>query len=1024
MNHNSQDKQKLLKLLLQKKGIDLKKVNTIPRRNSDSVVPLSFAQEQLWLLYQLEDKGYTYNMAFQFQIEGHLEVELFRKSLETIMQRHEVLHTRFQEVDGVLLQIINPEIKLNFPLINLESLSTVEQSQELNRLIDQEIYTPFELTQAPLLRTFIVKLREDYYVFFFSLHHSVFDGWSMKVFLQELSTLYQAFLKQEANPLPDLPIQYGDFALWQRQQLQGDKLTDQVNYWQHKLSGISPLLDLPTDKPRPPIQTFIGSRCQFNVNQELTEKLKNLSQQLSVTLNMTLLTAFSVLLYRYSHQEDIVVGIPTGNRQFPEIEPLIGCFINTLAIRTNLNHNISFQALLAEVKQAVLEAYEHQDLPLEKVVEAVNPQRNVSYNPLFQVMFSWEDMLHIDELSIGDLRLTPVKIDAMIAQFDLTLAMQETPEGLLGFFDYNSDLFNPETLERMMRHFQVLLAGIVKNPEQSIGTLPLLTQDEQNLLFQWNDTERSDHLNGCIHQLFEEQVKRTPDAIVLVFGEQSLTYQELNTKANQLAHYLQSMGVEKEVLVGLYLERSPSIIIALLAILKVGGAYVPLDPDYPQKRLAYIAQDSQFNILITQKSLENTLPVEGVKVICIDDFEFKNQDSENPISTVQPENLLCLLYTSGSTGTPKGVMLTHQALVSHSWAISEVFGLTSADRVLQFASFSFDVAAEEIFPTWLTGGCVVLRPKELFPTMTDFANFIESESLSVLNITPAYWHEWAVAISHETATVPPSLRLVAVGGDVVSPATVTLWKKWVGKRVNCLNVYGPTEASVTAIVHDLLDDETEAINSVLIGRPIANTKAYILDENLQPVPIGVRGELYLSGPRLAQGYLNRPDLTAQKFINNPYSLTKYSRLYKTGDIARYLPHGSIECFGRIDNQVKIRGFRIELGEIEVALAEYPEMRANTVIVREDEINNKQLVAYIVPKKQSIDSRELRKFLKQKLPDYMIPSFFIELEELPLTNNGKVDRKALPIPAKSDESKTIIYPEQLQKKLLLRFGKMF
>ncbi|ELS49666.1 thioester reductase domain protein [Microcystis aeruginosa FACHB-905 = DIANCHI905] len=1019
MNHNSQDKQKLLKLLLQKKGIGVK-TNTIPTRNPSQLVPLSFSQERLWFLYQLEANGYTYNMAFRFQIEGNLDIDIFRKALETIMQRHELLRTCFQEVDEIPRQIIKPKIQLNLPLVDLQSLSSREQTQELERLTEQEIYTPFDLTQAPLMRTFLVKLKADSYLLFLSLHHSIFDGWSMKVLLQELSHLYEAFLQKQSNPLPDLPIQYGDFAVWQRQQLQGDKLTQEVNYWQQQLTGIPPLLEIPTDHPRPPIQTFKGNNCTFKLSPELSQHLKNISQTSTATLNMTLLTAFNVLLYRYSRQEDIVIGIPSGNRHFPEIEPLIGCFVNTLPIRTQFKENLSFQALLNQVKQVFLEAYEHQDLPLEKVVEVVNPERNISYSPLFQVMFSWEDMLHINHFSMADLKLTPVRMNALIAQFDLTLAMQETTEGLVGSFDYNCALFNQDTIERMITHFQTLLEGIAVNPEQSIELLPILPLSEQKLLAQWNQTNIYENPKVCIHELFEHQVLKSPNAIAIEWENEKVTYQDLNHRANQLAHYLQSLGVNSEVLVGIYLERSLLVIVGLLAVLKAGGAYIPLDPDYPQQRLTYMAEDAQISLLLTQESLLDSLPAEDVGVIVLDKLAEKLtvQSRENPLSEVVPENLLCLLYTSGSTGKPKGVMLTHAALVNHSWGISEVFGLTESDRVLQFASFGFDVAAEEIFPTWLKGGTVVLRPGQMFPTLTDFADFIEQERLTVLNITPAYWHEWAIAVSQSLATVPSSLRVVAVGGDAVLPETVNIWRQMVGKRVQCINVYGPTEASVTAIVHDLLDYQSEKINSVLIGRPIANTKAYILDQNLQPVPIGVKGELHLCGVRLARGYLNRPELTAEKFIDNPFANAAFNRLYKTGDLARYLPDGNIECFGRIDNQVKIRGFRIELGEIEAVLNQNIDVQTSCVIIREDTPGDKYLVAYIVAHYERIPMiSELRQFLSSKLPLYMVPQAFVFLESLPLTTNLKVDRRALPAPTASQDQKTVIAPRTATEKIV-------
>ncbi|NCR78513.1 MAG: amino acid adenylation domain-containing protein [Microcystis aeruginosa K13-05] len=1023
MNHNSQDQQKLLKLLLQKKGIGVK-TNTIPTRNPSQFVPLSFSQERLWFLYQLEAQGYTYNMPFRFQIEGNLDIEIFRKALETIMQRHELLRTCFQEVDEIPRQIINPKIHLNFTLLDLQSLSSAEQTQELERLTEQEIYTPFDLTQAPLMRTFLVKIKANSYLLFLSLHHSIFDGWSMKVLLEELSSLYQAFLQKQSNPLPDLPIQYGDFAVWQRQKLQGDKLTQEVNYWQQKLTGIPPLLEIPTDHPRPPIQTFKGNNCTFKLSPELSQHLKNISQTSTATLNMTLLTAFNILLYRYSSQEDIVIGIPSGNRQFPEIEPLIGCFINTLPIRTQFKENLSFKALLNQVKQVVLEAYEHQDLPLEKVVEAVNPQRNISYSPLFQVMFSWEDMLHINHFSMADLKLTPVTMNALIAQFDLTLAMQETTEGLVGSFDYNCALFNQNTIERMITHFKTLLEGIAVNPEQSIELLPILPLSEQKLLAQWNQTNIAENPKVCIHELFEHQVLKTPNDIAIEWGKEKVTYQDLNYRANQLAHYLQSKGVKVESLVGICLEQSVSIIISFLAILKMGAAYLVLAPNYPQERLNYILNDAQVSVLITQNTLVNLFRDHQAEVVCLDNEEnlIVSQSQNNLVNPIQPNNLAYIIYTSGSTGTPKGVMIEHQSLVNHSLGIIKAYDLTSRDRILQFASFTFDVAAEEIYPTFLTGATLVMRPALIFPSLADFTQFIQHNRLTVINLPATYWHEWVLDLSQTLITLPETLRLVITGSEEVLPERLILWQKILSNSqredITWLNAYGPTEATITTTVFNPnLSHKIAQIHSVAIGKPITNTQVYICDRYCQQVPIGIPGELLIGGLGLAKGYLNRDDLTREKFITHAFNSSEYQRFYKTGDLARYLPDGNIEFLGRIDNQVKIRGFRIEIGEIEAVLTEYPDVRVTAVIVREDQKNNKQLVAYIVPKSPSIDPAKLRSFLKQKLPDYMIPAFFVQLQELPLMSSGKIDRNALPAPTEIQEQKTMITPRTATEKIV-------
>ncbi|MDB9391496.1 non-ribosomal peptide synthase/polyketide synthase [Microcystis aeruginosa] len=981
-------------------GEQLTELPILPR-DKTAELPLSFAQTRLWFLAEFESNSSFYNIPLALRLEGTLNSEILIQSLEEICDRHEALRTNFITVDGIPTQVIQART-WTVTVVDLQHLSGSEKVIASQELAQNQAIHPFDLAGEPLIRTTLVVLSETEHLLLVCMHHIVSDGWSMGVFLQELTALYNAYIQGLSSPLNPLSIQYGDFTLWQRQWLQGEVLQQQLDYWQKQLAGAPALLSLPTDRPRPNQQSFAGGHLPFSLSWELTEKLTQLTQEQGVTLFMTLLTAYAVLLYRYTEQEDILIGTPIANRNRSEIEGLIGFFVNTLVLRIDLSGKPNFNQLLGRVREMAMDAYAHQDLPFEMLVEVLQPERDLSHAPLFQVDFLLQNSPP-SPLELTGLTATPLTTENETAKFDLTLAMENTGAELKGVWEYNTDLFDRSTIERLTGNFITLLEALVVNPQQPIFQLPLLTEVEaKELLQDWNATEKAYPFHQCIHHLFEEQAARTPAAVAVVFEGQELTYQELNIQANQLAHYLQSLGVNSEVLVGIYLERSLLVIVGLLAVLKAGGAYIPLDPDYPQQRLTYMAEDAQISLLLTQESLLDSLPAEDVGVIVLDKLAEKLtvQSPENPLSEVVPENLLCLLYTSGSTGKPKGVMLTHAALVNHSWGISEVFGLTESDRVLQFASFGFDVAAEEIFPTWLKGGTVVLRPGQMFPTLTDFADFIEQESLTVLNITPAYWHEWALAVSQSLATVPSSLRVVAVGGDAVLPETVNIWRQMVGKRVECINVYGPTEASVTAIVHDLLDYQSEKINSVLIGRPIANTKAYILDQNLQPVPIGVKGELHLCGVRLARGYLNRPELTAEKFIDNPFANAAFNRLYKTGDLARYLPDGNIECFGRIDNQVKIRGFRIELGEIEAVLNQNIDVQTSCVIIREDTPGDKYLVAYIVSHYERIPMiSELRQFLSSKLPLYMVPQAFVFLESLPLTTNRKVDRRALPAPDK-------------------------
>ncbi|WP_026785829.1 non-ribosomal peptide synthetase [Planktothrix rubescens] len=992
-------------------------------RGKDAELPLSFAQTRLWFLDQFESDSSFYNIPLALRLEGNLNQEVLIQSLEEICDRHEALRTNFITVDGVATQVIQTQAPWTVTIVDLQPLSSREQEIASQELTQNHAIQPFDLARDPLIRANLVILSETEHILLVCMHHIVSDGWSMGVFLQELTDLYNAYIQNQPSSLKPLPIQYGDYTLWQKQWLQGDILQRQLDYWQKQLADAPALLSLPTDRPRPAVQSFAGSHFPFTLSWELSQKLSQLTQEQGVTLFMTLLTAFDVLLYRYTEQEDILIGTPIANRNRSELEGLIGFFVNTLVLRTDLSGDPSFNELLIRVREMAMDAYTHQDLPFEMLVEVLQPERDLSHAPLFQVDFLLQNE-PLSQLELIGLTNRPLLTENATAKFDLTLGMENTNTGLRGVWEYNTDLFERSTIERLAGNFVTLLEAIVANPQQQISQLTLLTEVEsQQLLKDWNATEKDYPFHQCVHHLFEEQAERTPNAVAVVFEGLELTYQQLNIQANQLAHYLQSLGVGAEILVGIYLERSLLVIVGLLAVLKAGGAYVPLDPDYPQQRLTYMAEDAKISLLLTQQSLLSSLPVEDVGVIVLDQSadSLTVQSLENPVSEVVPENLLCVLYTSGSTGKPKGVMLTHEALVNHSWGISEIFGLTESDRVLQFASFGFDVAAEEIFPTWLKGGTVVLRPWQMFPTLTDFADFIEQESLTLLNITPAYWHEWAIAVSQSSATVPSSLRVVAVGGDAVLPETVNIWREWVGKRVECINVYGPTEASVTAIVHDLLDSQSEKMNSVLIGRPIANTKAYILDQNLQPAPIGVKGELHLCGVRLARGYLNRPELTAEKFIDNPFAAAPFNRLYKTGDLARYLPNGSIECFGRIDNQVKIRGFRIELGEIEAILNQHLDVQTSCVIIREDIPGQKYLVAYVVSHYERIPMiSELRQFLAGNLPMYMVPQAFVFLESLPLTTNRKVDRRALPAPnLEGDRRDQYVAPRNAIEEMLVQ-----
>ncbi|RUS95287.1 hypothetical protein DSM106972_090630 [Dulcicalothrix desertica PCC 7102] len=987
------------KLLMQKlnKGKVLQ-TQIKPQNRDSSCFSLSFAQARLWFLNELEAESVTYNEFEAIEIVGLLRVDVLKQSLAEIVRRHEVLRTTFRVVDGRPVQEITCTSSV-IPIVDLQALPEQEQSTVVQRLMVKEQSCPFDLTSGPLLRMTLLRLGEEKHLMLLTIHHIVWDRWSTGIFIQELSALYKAFSCGMPSPLPELSVQYADYAVWQQEWLSGEVLDTQLNYWKQQLADAPPLLELPTDRPRPSVQTFRGGAQQFQLNSDLTQKLKILSQQSEATLFMTLLAAFATLLFRYSGQKDIVMGSPIANRNYPEIEPLIGCFINSLVLRINIKENPSFLELLQQVRQVALDAYSHQDAPFEKLVEVLQPERNLSHHPLFQVMFILQNA-PVGRMEMPDLTLTPLEVEDIAAKFDLSLSMMETQEGLQARWDYNSDLFDATTITRMAGYFQTLLESIVANPQQRISNLSLLKEAEQHqLLVEWNSTKTESPNEQCIHHLFEAQVERTPDAEAVVFADQKLTYQGLNSRANQLARYLQTLGVKPEVPVGVFVERSLEMAVGLLGVLKAGGAYIPYDPQLPKERLAYMLSDSQVPILLTQQKLVKELPDYQGRIVCLDtEWEaIATESQENLSSSVNPENLAYAIYTSGSTGQPKGVLITHQSLVHYALDIIKQFNLQQSDRFLQFAAIGFDVVVEEIFPTWLSGATVVLPESSEIISYADFLQLIEQQKLTVFELPTAYWNQWVYELSRLQKSPPACVRLVIIGGEKVSPERLADWQKFC---IPLIHVYGLTETTVTSTLYHIAGGtEIQPVWSELpIGRPIANTQIYILDSNLQLTCVGVPGEVYIGGMGLGRGYLNRSDLTAERFIPNPFSNVTGERLYKTGDLARYLPCGNLQFLGRLDEQVKIRGFRIELGEIEAVLSQHPSVQQSIVLAREDVPGNKRLVAYIVPKKYPNNFHQtLRDNLKQKLPEYMVPSAFVLLDSLPLTPNGKVNRRALPAP---------------------------
>jgi amino acid adenylation domain-containing protein len=977
--------------------VEMSQVTEIVPVSRQELLPLSFAQARLWFLNQLEGGSATYNMPESLQLTGYLDIAALKLAVEGILQRHEILRTSFQVVEGEPIQVISSSFQIAMPLVDLQHLEGEEQSNRLQSLAIDQLQQPFDLSVAPLLRVTLVRLGLESHVLLITIHHIIADGWSMGIFVDELSGLYQAAGSRIPAQLPELPIQYADFARWQRQWLTGDVLQNQVNYWKHQLADAPPLLELPLDRSRPSMQTFRGNTTSFEIDRESTQQLKLLSLGAGATLFMTLLAAFATLLSRYSRQEDIVIGSPIANRNHSGIESLIGFFVNTLVLRTKLDGDPTFVELLARVREMTLSAYEHQDLPFEKLVEELQPERSLSYTPLFQVMFVLQNA-PVSKLELPELTITPFKLEQVAARFDLTLQMTETAAGLTGELIYNRDLFDPSTIDRLAGHFQILLAGIIADAQQRVAQLPLMSSaEQQQLLIYWNDTHADYPQDKCIHQLFEAQVEQTPNAIAVQFESTQLTYRELNARSNQLARYLQTLGVKSEVLVGICVERSLEMIIGLLGILKAGGAYVPLDPAYPADRLSFMLADSQVAVLLTQQKLLTSLPDVNVPIIELDgDWDnLDRQSTTNPNTPLPASNLAYVIYTSGSTGKPKGVLVQHQGLCNLALAQIRGFDVRSDSRVLQFASFSFDASISEVVMSLCAGATLYLGTRDDLLPGKNLMELLHHQQISHITLSPS-------ALAAMPSGAYPDLRTIIVAGEACPPDVVAQWSP--GRLF--LNGYGPTESTVCTTIAICTASKT----APPIGRPIDNIQVYILDGHLQPVPIGVAGELHIGGAGLARGYLNRPELTTEKFIPNPFSSAYSGRLYKTGDLVRYLPDGSIEFLGRIDLQVKIRGFRIELGEIEAVLSLHPQIREAVVVVR-IEPTGKRLVAYIVPQSASIPTSELRSFLAEQLAEYMLPSAFVMLESLPLTPNGKIDRAALAnlALAQSELDRTAVLP---------------
>ncbi|MGK7880967.1 MAG: amino acid adenylation domain-containing protein, partial [Crocosphaera sp.] len=968
----------------QKKREMLAKILKEKANKKNIKFPLSYGQQALWFIYELAPESVAYNLLYTAKIRKSIDYEILKKSFEFLTKRHPALKTKYIRQEGEPLQQFCSDLPLSFQVIDASGWSNLK----IDEWINQEADKPFNLEKGDIFRVSLLTFSgaNKLPILVLTIHHIGAEFWSFEILINELEIIYNALQVNKQPPLNPLTTTYKNYVQWEKKQLAGPEGEKQWQYWQQKLSGELPIINLPTDRPRPPVQTYNGETYYFEIDEELTNQLRALAKSEGATLYVTILAAFQVLLSRYSGQEDILIGSPLVNRSNSELENIIGYFVNPVVLRANLSGDPTFKELLSRTRTVVLEALENSDFPFPLLVEKLQPVRDPSRSPLFQVSLAWDrprknEQLERENINSEKLIIEPLTSEQRGSDFDTSLIILETEKTLKGSWGYNTDLFDEDTIKRMVSHFQVLLKGLVANPQGKLSQLPLLTKEEEHkLLVEWNETKADYPKDKCIHQLFEEQVERTPDAVAVVYEKEQLTYQELNKKANQLAHYLQKLGVKPDTLVGICVERSLEMVIGLLGILKAGGAYVPIDPNYPQERIDYMLEDSGVNILLTQEKIKENLQKKEAEQICLDShkhwLKIGNEKEINPEKLATSENLAYVIYTSGSTGQPKGVMLPHRAIKNHMFWMQEKFPLTSADKVLQKTPFSFDASIWEFYAPLVIGGTLIMAGPEAHQDPNTLIEIINKESITILQLVPSLLR---MLLETKNIVSCQSLRRIFCGGEVLSPELWFQVKRCLTASLH--NLYGPTESCIDTNFYTCDDDRQSTI--IPIGKPVKNTQSYILNDYLQPVPVGVIGELHIGGMQLARGYLNRPKLTAEKFIPNPFG---EGRLYKTGDLCRYLPDGNIEYIGRIDHQVKIRGFRIELGEIEAQLNNHPGIRQDVVIAREDEPGNKQLVAYVVSEEMSQETitQTLREYLKEQLPDYMIPNAFVLLEKLPLT----------------------------------------
>ncbi|NNB87044.1 non-ribosomal peptide synthetase [Corallococcus exiguus] len=975
-------------------------------RPASKQAPLSFAQERMWFLDKWSPGSAAFHMPTAVRLSGTVDTDALRRALALLVERHDTLRTTFQEREGGGAQVIASTGEVPLEVMDLQGLPVTEREAEAQRRVVTLAQQPFSLEQGPLLRAVLMLLGNGEQVLLVDQHHIVSDGWSMGVLVHELAVLYRACLEGQPSPLKPLPLQYADWAAWQKEWLQGAELERQLTYWKNRLNP-NALLELPQDKPRPARMSSKGERQVMHLSPALTQALKALGQREGRTLFVTLLSAFNVLLSRYTGQDDIVVGTPIAGRPRAEVEGLIGLFVNMLALRSDLSGKPTFKELLNRVHESTLDAYAHQDIPFERLVDALKPERHLSHSPIFQVMFVLQNA-PMPALEAPGLVMEAKPVDTGTTKYDLSLLLVDLPQGLRVIAEYSTDLFERSTAERLLGHYLTLLEGIVAQPDLPISRLPLLPSAErQRVLKDWNDTAVTHPKDATLTSLIEAQVARTPDAVALEFEGSHLTYREMDARANQLAHALRKHGVGPEVRVGLCVERSLEMVVGLLGTLKAGGAYVPLDPGYPQERLGWMLDDARPPVLLVQERLLARLPASDAKVVKLDTGweEIAREPTTAPAPTATPDSLAYIIFTSGSTGRPKGAMNAHGPVVNRLLWMQSAYRLTPQDVVLQKTPFSFDVSVWEFFWPLMTGAKLVVAKPGGHQDPGYLKSLIASASVTTLHFVPSMLQAF---LDEPGVAECTSLKRVVCSGEALPLELKELCLRTL-PGAGLHNLYGPTEAAVDVTFHAC--QANDGRRSVPIGRPVDNTRICILDAEFQPVPQGAAGELYIGGVQVGRGYLARPSLTAERFIPDPYATVPGARMYRTGDVARWLPDGEIEYLGRADFQVKIRGLRIELGEIESSLEKHPTVRQAVVLAREDRPGQKRLVAYVTGKDAKPEGTALRTYLLERLPEYMVPSNIVVLERMPLSPNGKADRKALPAPESggADPSRPFVAP---------------